>query len=112
MANDHKHRDVANHEHRVLGNIVARHHTEVIAATHTLNDYDPPMQFLDPGAAGRDVVLPAESQSHGLSFWIFHNGAANNLTVKDDGGTTIIVIAPTDAGLVACDGTNWRGLVG
>ena len=103
---------VPNHHHRWLDIIVGRHHTETISANHTLTDYDPPLQFLDPSGANRDVVLPAEALAHGLTFLVFHNGASNSLIVKDDGGATILTIAVAESGMVSCNGTNWRGFMG
>lgn len=84
---------------------------ETLAANKTLSAADAPIQVLDPGGSGRDVTLPAESLK--LAFWI-HNSAdaAEVLTVKDDGGSTVCTPTQNEAALVVSDGTTYRGIVG
>lgn len=87
--------------------------TETLAATKTLTIADGPLQFLDPGGAGRQVNLPAEALSTGLIFVIINTAdAAEVLTVKDDGGGTIVTPTENESAFVFCDGTTWKGLVG
>ena len=87
---------------------------EVLAADKTLSLADARIQVLDPGGAGRKVLLPAEASSAGEAF-IIHNGAdaAEVLTIKEDSDTTTIC-TPTqnESAIVYCDGTTWRGIVG
>ena len=68
----------------------------------------------DPGGAGRNVDLPAEASSSGLAFEIYNTAdAAEDLTVRDDSGTqTIAIIGQNEGGLVRCNGSAWRGIVG
>ncbi len=63
---------------------------------------------LDPGGAHRDVTLEAEADYPGL-LRLFVNAAdaAENLVVKNDGGSTIATINQNEAGLFACDGSAW-----
>ena len=83
--------------------------TEMLSANKTLSISDPKVQFLDPGGAGRDVTLPAEASSKGIIFWIVNTAdAAEDLTVKDDGGTTIGTVSQNQAKWFICDGNNWR----
>lgn len=63
---------------------------------------------LDPGGSARDVNLPAEATSNGLSFEIANAAdAAENLVVKDDGGSTIVTIGQNEKASVHCDGSAW-----
>jgi len=88
--------------------------TETLTGTKTLTVTDARMQFLDPGGAGRKVLLPAEASSSGLDFMIFNTAdASEDLTVKEDSDTTTIVtISQNEGGLPACNGTTWKGFVG
>ena len=83
--------------------------TETLAGTKTLVITDKRGQFLDPGGAHRDVVFPAEAVSAGAVFVICNMAdAAENLVVKDDGGSTVSTIAQNEMGIGICDGTSWK----
>jgi hypothetical protein len=84
------------------------HNVETLTGAHTLASGDPVFQKLDPGGAGRDVNLPAEASSDGL-FYVITNAAdaAENLTVKDDGASTIVTISQNEQATVVCNGTSW-----
>lgn len=86
---------------------------QTLSGTKTLSADDKRIQVLDPGGAGRDVVLPPEAASAGLDFYL-HNAAdaAEVLTIKEDGGTTICTPTQNETAYVYCDGTTWRGVVG
>ena len=73
--------------------IVREWYIDTLAADLTLDATYPRKIKLDPGGSARDVNLPAEADSDGLT-WIIVNGAdaAENLVVKDDGGATIATI--------------------
>ncbi len=62
----------------------------------------------DPGGSSRDVTLPAEETSSGL-FFVFVNeaDAAENLVVKNDGGSTVVTINQNEWAIVACTGSAW-----
>ena len=63
---------------------------------------------IDPGGAHRAVTLPAEASSNGLEFEIVNAAdAAENLVVKDDGGSTIVTISQNEKAAVVCDGSSW-----
>lgn len=67
----------------------------------------------DPGGAGRNVDLPAESACEGAYLFIANTAsAAEVLTVRDDGGNTIVTPTQAEAAVVWCDGTSWYGMVG
>ncbi len=87
-------------------------YTEELSGNKTITVDYPPVLILDPANATRDVTLPAEASSVGLSFYIFNNGSGSEiLVIKDDGGTTIITLDFPDNGWVFCDGIKWRGIV-
>lgn len=89
---------------------------ETLAAAKTLTAKDAPIQILDPGGAGRDVTLPAEANttdprlgSDQLVMFIYNAAdAAEALTVKDDGASTIGTVGQGACGVFFCDGTSWR----
>lgn len=67
----------------------------------------------DPGGAGRNVDLPAEATSAGHILMISNEAdAAEVLTIRDDGGATIVTPTQNEACVLFCDGTRWYGLVG
>jgi len=83
--------------------------TETLAAHKTLTTRDVKYQRFDPDGSGRNVTLPAEADSAGLSFAIHNIGSvAADLTVKNDGGTTLLAMGIGQTGTFVCDGTNWR----
>lgn len=64
---------------------------------------------LDPDGSNRDVTLEAEATSSGM-FRMIVNAAngAEDLVIKNDGGSTIATANQNEAALVYCDGTDWR----
>lgn len=67
----------------------------------------------DPGGAGRNLDLPAEASSSGSFLFVANTAdAAEILTVRDDGGSTICTPTQNEAAVLWCDGTSWFGLVG
>lgn len=85
---------------------------QTLGGTFTLLADSPTVQCLDPGGSSRDVVLPAEAASEGLMFIIVNRAdAAEDLTVEDDGESTVIVVPQGGMGIVVCGGGVWSGLV-
>ena len=73
----------------------------------TLTVNDALIQRLDANASGAEiVVLPAESQ--GLEVRIVNTGG-EDLTVNDDGGSTILTVSSSEDAWLWCDGTAWQG---
>lgn len=67
----------------------------------------------DPGGAGRNVDLPAEESSAGVYLFISNTAdAAEILTIRNDGGSTIVTPTQNEAAMVWCDGVRWYGMVG
>lgn len=69
--------------------------------------------FVDANSSGTEkLLLPPEATSAGIVLQVFNSGG-ESIVVRDDGdGTTILTIPTAKAGLVACDGVTWRGLLG
>jgi hypothetical protein len=85
--------------------------SETLSGTKTLVFNDARLQFLDPGGAGRSVVLPAET----MGVEVVINNAADaseDLTVKEDGAsTTIVVISQHEDAILTSDGTSWSAVL-
>jgi hypothetical protein len=82
--------------------------TETLTGTKTLADTDAQIQFLDPGGAGRDVTLPAVGDNNHPFYIVNTADAAETLTVKNSGGTTIVQVLQNSAAFVASDGATWK----
>ncbi len=82
-----------------------------ISAEYTITVNHPPLIIIDPTGSGRDVLLPAEADSEGLTFLILNTeDVSGDLTVKEDADvTTIVTISDGGAAYVFCDGTTWFG---
>lgn len=66
------------------------------------------MLRIDPGGSARDVTLPAEAGAEGAWFEILNTAdGAENLVVKNDGGSTIVTISQNEKATVVCNGTAW-----
>ena len=81
---------------------------ETLAANRTLTDVDYPLQILTPTAA-RDVTLPAIAAAN-HPFYIHNDDVTYELTVKNAGGSMIVIIAPDRSSLIVADGTSWHAL--
>jgi hypothetical protein len=65
-------------------------------------------QKLDPGGASRNVDLPAEELSVGISYRVCNAAdAAENLVIRNDAAATIVTLNQNEACWLACDGTTW-----
>ena len=84
---------------------------ETLADDKTLTVADAYIQALDPGGSGRTITLPAEAAN--LQVVIANRAdAAEVLTIKDDGGTTIATPTQNETAVCFSDGTAWYGSVG
>lgn len=82
---------------------------ETLSGAKALDETSARRQKLDPGGANRDVNLPDETDNEGLEFEIVNAAdGAEDLVVKDDGGTTIATLNQDEKALFVCDGTNWN----
>lgn len=89
--------------------MLASTNRETLGSDKTIALSDPVAHSLDPdNGAGRNVDLPPEYD--GL-FYIIANraDAAEDLTVRDDGGSTIATVNQNDVGYFISDGTGWMG---
>lgn len=80
-----------------------------LAGNLVLDAFDAQFLRIDPGGSARDVTLPAEATSKDLYFHIYNIAdAAEALTVKDDGGSTIETVSQAEHAMVVCNGTAWK----
>lgn len=86
--------------------------TETLSDNKVLTDLDLPTQRLDPGGAGRDVTLPAEGALNRPFLIVNTADAAEVLTIKNDGGSTLGTPTQAESALCVPDGTNWVVIVG
>ncbi|MCW8128920.1 MAG: hypothetical protein KIS92_00920 [Planctomycetota bacterium] len=81
-----------------------------LAGNVTLYPDSKQVQRMDPGGSSRNVTLPAVGTSEGYEFFIVNSAdAAENLVVKNAGGSTIVTIGQGEAGYVWCDASAWYG---
>lgn len=82
--------------------------TQTLSGNKVIAHGDPQLQYLHPNGANRVVTLPAEGDSYGSMFFIVNTSTADDyLSVRNDGGTEIVIIHADGVGLVMCDGSNW-----
>lgn len=89
-----------------------RRGVETLAITGTLQLDDASSTFLriDPGAANREVRMPASNRD-GVAFWICHEGTLNSLLLRDSTGATIgdvSQLGPGEVALVVNEGGTWE----
>jgi len=86
---------------------------ETLTGNKTLVSGDARIQVLDPGGAGRDLVLPANGSIGEQPFFI-HNSAdaAEILTIKNAAAATVCTPTQNESAIVFWDGAAWRGIVG
>lgn len=85
---------------------------QTLTGTFTMDFNMPPVLHLDPGGAGRTVLLPAEVKG---GLFLIRNAAdaAEALTVKEDANvTTIAVLSQGQAAWFYCDGVTWYAFAG
>ena len=82
--------------------------TETISGHKTLTDKSSTYQFLDnTSGVTLDCILP--SLVPGMSFWIMNEGAANNITVMED-GVVIETLTPGQVCKVRGRASGWKVL--
>ena len=77
-----------------------------LAGNLTLDAYGPKVLRIDAGGSARDIILPAEALSTGMTFAVYNYGG-ENLVFKDDGGSTILTLTPAGYSVLGCNGTAW-----
>lgn len=84
--------------------------TKAVAAEEPLLSSYPPVLYLDPNGGARNVLLPPEADSKGLTFHIRNIAdAAETLTVEEDSSTTQIAsLTQGQYAILHCDGVTWR----
>lgn len=88
-------------------------HITMAADNETIAVDWPPVLVVDP-TGGKDMLLPAEADSAGLTFFVYNKAdASENLVLKDDADSATVATIAQDAGaIVHCDGTTWRQIGG
>jgi hypothetical protein len=89
------------------------------ADNYAINANDPPVIFIDPAAAARDVLLPAVADAPNAMFLIFNTSdnatGTEDITLKTSADGAISpspVISKNEGALVVNDGTSGRAIVG
>lgn len=69
--------------------------------------------FVDPssGGASENLDLPAVAACKGMVLFIFNTGG-EGIVVRGPGPVTVITLDTAQHGMVACDGSAWRGFMG
>lgn len=81
---------------------------ETLTGDRTVTFSDANVLRFDPGGAARDVTMPAEADCGGMIYKIINAAdAAENLVIKDDGGSTIATLNQNEMGEIVCDGSAW-----
>ncbi len=84
-----------------------------LTGTLQLTDRSANFQFLDGGAADREVRMPATNRD-GVIFRIVNAGATNDLLLKDSAGTNVLgttaLLTPSQAAWVVNEGGSWLHL--
>ncbi len=84
------------------------HNVELMTGTKTLTPQDAQVQMLDPNG-GNDLLLPQVGASQGLFFIVKNTtGAAENVEVKNYGGSGKETLGSGKWGIFVCDGTSWE----
>ncbi len=93
---------------RVVGGLQLQSVFRTISAQLALDRDEPPVQVIDPGGSGRDVLLPPEEE--GLTFFILNaEDVSGDLTVKEDSDTTTIDVLPPGRMMqFTCANGTWR----
>ena len=82
---------------------------ETLTANKTLTASSAVFQRLDPGGSARTITLPTTAK--GMAFRVLNAAdAAETLTVKNAGGSTIATIAQDEAAWVVSDGSSWKNM--
>ena len=79
-----------------------------LTGNYTLLIKDGACLRIDPGGSARDVTLEEDYQRDGMCVEITNIAdAAENLVVKDPGGTTIVTISQNEKAKIAYTGSAW-----
>lgn len=84
---------------------------QTLAAGLTIQTGMSPWIALDPGGAGRTIIMPSESANKFVMQVISNEAdAAEDLTIRNSANSaTIATISQDEVGIFFCDGVAWRG---
>jgi len=98
-------------EGKVQG-VIGRDYIATLAGNLTLDGSHGDLLKLDPGGAARDVTLWPVASRKGVKVWLVNAAdAAETITVKNVGGSTIGTVAQNKTGIFYCDGSTWYAIV-
>lgn len=86
------------------------HTTKILSSDLDILVTDNPVLWVDCNGTDRLGNLPAAANSTGLTFTIKNvsDGAGEDFTVKNDVGTTLIILDPDQGVDVSCNGILWK----
>ena len=88
--------------------LVGAAYSATLSGNLTVTVKHPMILKLDPRGAARAVTLDGEAGCPGRVRWSVNAAdAAENLVVKNDGGSTVATINQNESAVVYCDGTAW-----
>lgn len=71
----------------------------------------PHLLFLDCGGSSRNLTYP-DTKGRGCIWAVVNTSdAAEDITVKDPAGNTIITVSQNEMGIIGTDGTTWDGAI-
>lgn len=77
----------------------------------TLTMASPHLLFFDCGGASRNLTYP-DTKGRGCEWRVVNTSdAAEDITVKDPAGNTIITVSQNEMGIIGTDGTTWDGAI-
>jgi hypothetical protein len=85
---------------------------ETLAATKTLTMSSRRLQWLNPDASDRIVILPGPTVSITDSnrtavFFVYNSGSSGDLEVQDPDNGRVAIVANGELGIALCDGVSW-----
>lgn len=82
---------------------------ETLSGARSVTKADGGVLTLDPGGASRNVTFGSDCEINGYRVWIGNKAdAAENLVVKDSGGTTIVTLNQNEGALLGYNGSAWK----
>lgn len=82
-----------------------------LTGARTLTFLDEQFQYINGGAADRDVTLPTADAEHKGSFYVIANAGTTNSLVIKDGVTTLATLSVGEHGIFASTATAWKAML-
>lgn len=82
---------------------------DTMTGDETLDDSTGCFVKRDPGGSARNLTMPTETGRAGAFYWLVNAAdAAENITVKDSGGSTVVTLNQNDSAVLYCDGSTYQ----